>query len=88
MIGSQQVPYIYEDRITKEDFLTALHKLYEMSSSERQELGLKAREWAQTQFSFDSFVERWDDILTGVYEKYGSWSTRKNYQSWNMMEIV
>ena len=87
VIGSQQVPYIYEDRITKEDFLTALHKLYEMSSSERQELGLKAREWAQTQFSFDSFVERWDDILTGVYEKYGSWSTRKNYQSYRFGEI-
>jgi glycosyltransferase involved in cell wall biosynthesis len=39
LIGSQQVPYIYEDRISKEDFIDALVKMYEMSQDERKNLG-------------------------------------------------
>jgi glycosyltransferase involved in cell wall biosynthesis len=41
IIGSQEVPYIYEDRIKKEDFIAALHKMYSMSKEERAELGRK-----------------------------------------------
>jgi hypothetical protein len=45
LIGSQQVPYIYEDRISQEDFVDALTKMYEMSSEEeRQSLGDAGRQ--------------------------------------------
>ena len=35
IIGSQQVPYIYEDRISKEQFHTALDKMYAMTPEQR-----------------------------------------------------
>ena len=41
IIGSQDVPYIYEDRINGEEFKAALRKIYEMSKEERKELGKK-----------------------------------------------
>ena len=36
LIGSQQVPYIYEDRISEEDFIDALTKIYEMSDEQEK----------------------------------------------------
>ena len=84
IIGSQEVPYIYEDRISKEDFVDALVTLYEMDNEERKELGTAAREWAQKQFSFDNFIQQWDELFTSVYEKHGSWEDRKNYSTYEM----
>ena len=41
IIGSQEVPYIYEDRV-KEDFINALETVYNMSKEDRAEMGRKA----------------------------------------------
>ena len=35
IIGSQEVPYIYEDRVSQQDVVDALVKMYEMSNDER-----------------------------------------------------
>ena len=34
IIGSQDVPYIYEDRLNKDDFVNALLKIYNMTNEE------------------------------------------------------
>ena len=79
IIGSQQVPYIFEDRVSKEDFLDALIKIYEMSAEERETLGAQARVWAQDEFGFEKFIQRWDDLFTHVVDTQGSWDTRQGY---------
>lgn len=84
IIGSQQVPYIYEDRLSKEDFIQGLMKLYNMSAEEREALGTAGREWTQTHFNFDQFVESWDKLFTDVYEKNGSWDTRQGYEPYEV----
>ena len=87
IIGSQQVPYIYEDRIGKEDFVAALTKMYEMGPEERAKLGTEGREHALKEFNFDDFVQRWDDLLTEVHETKGSWETRTGYESYEMRTL-
>ena len=84
IIGSQQVPFIYEDRINKDDFINALVKLYEMTPKERNALGASGREWTQKQFNFDNFIQQWDDLFTKVHEEKGSWETRTGYQAYEM----
>jgi len=84
IIGSQQVPFIYEDRINKDDFINALVKLYEMTPKERNALGAAGREWTQKQFNFDNFIQQWDDLFTKVHEEKGSWETRTGYQAYEM----
>lgn len=79
IIGSQQVPYIYEDRISKEDFLNGLTELYEMGPEERAKLGALGRGWAEDRFSFDKFVQTWDDLFTQIHDEKGSWETRQGY---------
>ena len=88
VIGSQQVPYIYEDRISKEDFKNALHKIYNMSPQERKKLGKMGRDHVEKNYSFDRYCEKWVEIMTEVYEKHGSWDNRENYTSWELREIT
>jgi glycosyltransferase involved in cell wall biosynthesis len=84
VIGSQQVPFIYEDRLNKDDFVNALVELYEMSEEERESLGKSGRVWTEKQFSFSDFVNRWDELFTKINEEKGSWDTRTGYKSYDV----
>lgn len=82
VIGSQEVPYIYEDRISKEDFITALKKMYELKQEDRELLGKAGRQHLTNNYNPDKLMQRWDDIFTDLHEECGSWETRKNYDRW------
>ena len=79
IIGSQQVPFIYEDRVSREDFLQALTELYEMGPEAREELGQLGRAWTQEKYNFGDFVQKWDDLFTETHNNCGSWESRENY---------
>lgn len=87
IIGSQQVPYIYEDRISKEDFFLALDTWTCKSKEERIAIGKRAREHVLKNFSVEDNAEKWDEILTELYEKNGSWKERKNHKSWGLFKL-
>jgi len=87
IIGSQQVPYIYEDRISKEDLIAALTKIYNLTPAERKLLGMKGRQHVVVNYNFEKFKKTWVNLVDSVVEKYGSWDTRKNYKSWDLKEI-
>jgi glycosyltransferase involved in cell wall biosynthesis len=84
IIGSQQVPYIYEDRLNKDDFVNALVELYEMGQEKRAELGLAGRRWTEDRFNFDKYIQTWDDLFTSIYDEKGSWDDRKGYKSYEV----
>jgi glycosyltransferase involved in cell wall biosynthesis len=86
IIGSQDVPYIYEDRLNKDDFLEALTTLYEMPAEERVALGHAGRKFTETQFNFETFTKSWDELFTRVYEEMGSWEDRKGYSPYTVKE--
>jgi len=88
VIGSQDVPYIYEDRISKEDFINALREIYNMTKKERKALGLKGRNHVLTNYNYKNFEEQWVDLMDNVYENCGSWEDRKNYNSWKFAEVI
>ena len=90
IIGSQDVPYIYEDRISKEDFINALKEMYNMSAADRSALGLSGREFTLNNFNFQNFGQRWVSLLEEVHENFGSWNHpegRKNYKGWEHTEL-
>tara|TARA_A100001515_G_C4585710_1_gene214421 strand:+ start:1 stop:1251 length:1251 start_codon:yes stop_codon:yes gene_type:complete len=84
IIGSQQVPFIYEDRLDKDDFVNALTELYEMTPEARRELGLAGRAWSEDRFGFEKYIQTWDDLFTSIYEEKGSWEDRKGYNSYEV----
>ena len=85
VIGSQPIPYIYEDRINKEDFIKALMTFYNSPKELRQKWGKAGREYMIKNYNFDNFNKKWDEIMTHVYKKNGSWDTRKNYKSYELI---
>ena len=87
LVGSQNVPFIYEDRISKNDFINALKEMYEMSMEERAEMGLAGRDHVINNYSYEKYTTRWVEIMDEVHEKWGSWNTRKRNKLWEMEAI-
>ncbi|MBV03464.1 MAG: hypothetical protein CML45_03620 [Rhodobacteraceae bacterium] len=87
VIGSQEIPYIYEDRINKDDFINALFKLYETDKEMRKKVGLSGRDHVHKNYNFKNYGQKWDKILKDVHKKHGSWETRKNIKTWELLEV-
>ena len=87
VIGSQEIPYIYEDRISSEDFVDALIKFTNLKEEERKTLGSRGRAHVMKNYSMESFAEKWDEIFTDAVNNWGSWENRKNYKSWELKEV-
>ena len=88
VIGSQDVPYIYEDRLSEAQVVNALKKMYALGKEGRKEMGLKGREHVMKNYNFETFNKQWVDIMTEVYEENGSWDTRTNYQGIRFLEVA
>ena len=88
VIGSQEVPYIYEDRLNRETFVDALEEFYNWSPEHRAEIGRLGALHIKENYNFENFVSQWDKILTNLHEEHGSWSTRKKYKSYAFKEIA
>jgi glycosyltransferase involved in cell wall biosynthesis len=87
IIGSQSVPYIYEDRITKEDFIKALEEFYNMPKEDRLAMGSSGRQHVLKNYSLATYTGNWYQAFQKLFEECGSWETRKNYKSWEMFEL-
>jgi len=72
VIGSQQVPYIYEDRISKKQFHSALNKIYKMGQENRRQLGMDGRQHVLDNYNFLNFEKQWVETMDSVYEKKNS----------------
>jgi len=87
IIGSQQIPWIYEDRLGKEDVISAFMKIYELTKEQSTEIGALGRAHVLKNYNFKGFQETWVKAMTGIHEKYGSWESRKHYKRWELAEI-
>jgi len=86
VIGSQEVPFIYEDRISEEQMVGALETFANIPKETRKLVGQAGRQHVIDNFNFTDFINRWDKIITDVYEK-GVWSNRK-HKGWELKEIA
>ncbi len=87
IIGSQQVPYIYEDRVCEADVKAALHKIYEMTPDQRRLLGMKGRQHVIKNYNFSTFNKSWVNLFEKIVKERGSWGTRRQYKPWKLVEI-
>ena len=87
IIGSQDVPYISEDRLSKHDFLEAIETFYNMSEEERAEMGRKGRQHVLNNYSLPTYVDNWYRLFQDVFNNHSSWENRKNYKSWEIFEL-
>jgi len=87
IIGSQEIPFIYEDRLSQEVVVDALKKMHNMSKEERQALGKAGREHVLKNYSPEKYAKEWEELFDKIVENHGSWETRKGYKSWELIEV-
>lgn len=86
VLGSQEIPYIFEDRVSEESVVNALVEMYEMSPEDRKAWGMRGRERVQRDFNFENFNQRWVDVMKDLHKSHGSWPN-KLYKTWEFKEI-
>ena len=75
LVGSQSVPYIYEDYVSAETVADAFYKMYVMPQDEKDKLSEKVRSYALSEFAHQDTVDKWHDTMiklleTWKYENY------------------
>ncbi len=84
LVGSQNVPYIYEDYIDTEEAAEAILKLHDLPKEELNKLGKKAREYALSEFGYQKTIDLWDSTLENTIKQW-----RENPpQRWKIQEIT
>lgn len=83
LVGSQNVPYIYEDYASVDKASDAISRMYNMPKEEREKLGTKAREYVQSEFSFQNTVDAWHDSLNRLVD---DWKNSKK-TNWKIEEL-
>ena len=83
LVGSQQVPYIFEDYCSHEAAADAIMKLYELSPREKEDLGNKVREYVKSEFAYQDTVDKWHNSLKDLIDNW-----KENKQSrWDITEL-
>ena len=88
VIGSLQVPYIYEDRINQEDFSNTLKKALNISPAKYKKMSELGIKHVKNNYSFEKFNNSWVELMDKIVETHGSWETRKNYKRWHLLEVA
>jgi len=83
IIGSQEIPYIFEDRVSEKDVVNALYDMYKMGDNERERLGRHGQKHVRKNYSYEQYNKSWVELLTKVHNERGSWPT-KGFQGWEL----
>ena len=70
LVGSQKVPYIYEDYVSTEDVADGILKMYSLDEKTRKNLSLKVKKYAKEEFSYEKTIDAWHDSLSFTIENW------------------
>tara|TARA_Y100001963_G_scaffold63349_1_gene88275 strand:+ start:251 stop:1501 length:1251 start_codon:yes stop_codon:yes gene_type:complete len=82
MVGSQSVPYIYEDYATAQSIASALMEMYEKSPEEKVTLSKKVKDYVASEFNMQKTVDMWHETMSDCIE---NWEDR--HQRWECITI-
>ena len=73
LVGSPQTPYIFDDRVSVEDTVEAILKLYQMPKEDREKFGAEGEKWATSDeagFTSEKMSERFIEATDEVLERF------------------
>ena len=88
IIGSLQVPYIYEDRISQTDFEKYMTKAIKMSKKAYNNMASQGITHVKNNYNFETYEKEWVRIMEEFIERNGSWNTRQGYKRWHFSEVA
>lgn len=82
LVGSQTVPYIYEDYSSCEDASEGMLKLYNMNEYEKSVLSDKVLKYAKEEFSLQKTIDMWHETMIDIHK---TWKNKRKF--WVSKEI-
>jgi glycosyltransferase involved in cell wall biosynthesis len=70
LVGSQQVPYIFEDYASHEDTAKAFMKIHDMTEEEKDVMRTKVTKYVDYAFNHDVIVKQWDETMDATITKF------------------
>ena len=83
LVGSQQVPYIFEDYADSDKIADAIYKMYKTPKDERAKIGEKARRYAHSEFNHQKTIDMWHEGLLGLIASRKKSKPRR----WELSEV-
>ena len=82
LVGSQNVPYIYEDYVSNKNVAKAIMKLYKINKNEpqRRKLKKKVLNYALENFGYQKTIDDWHDTMLSTLKEFKGSSQK----SWKM----
>lgn len=84
LVGSQMVPYIYEDIAGTQDVADAFMTIYEMSPENKEAMSKKCIDYVRKEFSVTNLVQDWDSTLSACIENF---KKTKNTNRWTITQV-
>jgi glycosyltransferase involved in cell wall biosynthesis len=82
LVGSQFIPYIYEDYVSCETISSGIFKIFNMKKEEYKELSVKVEKYAHECFDLDKTISDWDHTLSSTVKNW-----KQTYKRWEVFEI-
>jgi len=70
LVGSQGVPYIYEDYVSTETTAQGIMKIYDLSPDERKDLSDKVLKYVDSEFKYENMIDAWDKTLENTIQNW------------------
>jgi len=84
IVGSQSVPFIYEDYVSNENFSKAIMEIYSKTPEEKQALSDKVKKYADFEFKYQDTIDDWHDTLIKTINDF---KESKNKSKWTVETI-
>lgn len=86
LVGSQLVPFIYEDYVDQKEVAEAFYKIYKMTDEEKAAMRKKTVDYVDFEFKYENMVTKWDSTLEDTIQR---WRNKKlpNNKRWNLVDI-
>lgn len=70
IVGTQSIPYIFEDYVDVKDVADAIHKIYNMSKEDYDLLSKKVENYVRKEFSYEKTINLWHESINCAIETF------------------
>tara|TARA_Y100001973_G_C5013080_1_gene239319 strand:- start:156 stop:560 length:405 start_codon:yes stop_codon:yes gene_type:complete len=82
LVGSQSVPFIYEDYASNKNVAKGIMKIYKMTPKQKDKLSKKVLRYARKEFSMQKTVDDWHETMLSTLKNF-----KNKQKKWNITEF-
>lgn len=87
LVGSQLVPYIFEDFCTERQVADAFMKIYELTPEEKADLKIKMADYLEHEFKYENMIKSWDETMLKCVEDFKAKKEAGKLKRWKLTTI-